>query len=247
MTRFKLTLEYDGTPFVGWQIQENGISIQGQLKNAIAAMTGCDVMPAGAGRTDAGVHARGQVAHIDLDKSWQATKLREGLNYHLKPDPIAVLQVEEVDEEFDARFSAQQRHYRYLIINRRAMLTLDHLRAMHVPRPLMPEEMQRASEMLIGQHDFTTFRSIHCQAKSPVKTIDEISVQRDGDTIIIDCSARSFMHNQVRSIVGSLVEVGIKRWTVEDFKNALEACDRSRCGTVAPAHGLYFMKVDYAG
>lgn len=245
MTRFKLTIEYDGSPFVGWQTQQNGVSIQGQLARAIQEMTGEKIIPRGAGRTDAGVHAKGQVAHIDLSKPWDAKKLREGLNYHLKPDPIAVLQVEQVGDDFDARFSAMQRHYQYMIVNRRAPLALQAMRAWHVQKAVDEQAMHRSAQALIGHHDFTTFRSIHCQAKSPEKSIDLINVSRDGEMILIDCSARSFMHNQVRSIVGSLVQVGLGKWPESQMKDALEAKDRARCGTVAPAHGLYFVAVDY--
>ncbi len=246
MTRFKLIIEYDGTPFVGWQVQNNGVSVQGQLQKAILAMTGEEPQPNGAGRTDAGVHARGQVAHIDLDERWTPQKLREGINYHLKPDPIAIIDVSVVDDGFDARFSAVRRHYRYKIIDRRSPLTIDKMRAMHVRYKLDEDAMQEAASLLVGCHDFTTFRSVHCQAKSPQKSIDTALITREGSEVFFDCSARSFMHNQVRSLAGSLVLVGRSKWSVDDFKSALEACDRARCGTVAPAHGLYFMRVDYA-
>jgi len=245
MSRFKLTIEYDGRPFVGWQVQKNGVSVQGQLHKAVVALSGVDFVPFGAGRTDAGVHARGQVAHIDLPDKWEVDKVRDGLNYHLKPDPIAVIGCELVDDEFDARFSATMRAYHYKIINRRAKLTLERGMAWHVARPLNEKTMATAAQDFVGVHDFTTFRSTHCQAKTAVKSIDCVQVQRVGDHIYIDVSARSFMHNQVRSMVGSLVEVGLGKWPVSGIRDALLACERTMCGPVAPAHGLYFMSVGY--
>ncbi len=245
MPRYKLSLEYDGTPFVGWQMQASGVSVQGQLQEALFHLTGETFVPKGSGRTDAGVHARGQVAHIDLEKAWPLDKIRDGLNYHLKPDPIAVLEVEEVSADFDARFSAKLRHYRYHVINRRARLTLERSRAWHVGRALDVADMKEAAQSFIGQHDFTTFRSVHCQAKSPVKTIDLFSVEAAQDFIVFSVSARSFMHNQVRSMVGSLVEVGLGKWVPSEIENALQAKDRARCGPVAPPDGLYFWSVDY--
>lgn len=245
MPRYKLTIEYDGQPFVGWQMQANGASVQGQLQAALYRLSGEAFTPRGAGRTDAGVHARGQVAHIDLTKNWAAEKIREGLNYHLKPDPIVVVKAQPVDDEFDARFSARCRHYRYLLINRRARLALERGRAMHEARPLDAESMQRAAQSFIGTHDFTTFRSAHCQAKSPVKSIDRFEVLARDGVIEFQVSARSFMHNQVRSMVGSLVEVGLEKWPVDGVATALAAKDRAACGPVAPADGLYFWAVDY--
>lgn len=245
MPRYKLTIEYDGTPYVGWQMQDNGPSIQGALQAALLKLSGVDFTPHGAGRTDSGVHARGQVAHIDLNAEWSLDKLRDGMNYHLKPVPISVICAEAVSDEFDARFSATARHYEYLIINRRARLTLDAMRAWHVARPLDNELMHLAAQNFVGHHDFTTFRSVHCQAKSPLKSIDKVEVIRSGEVISIFVSARSFMHNQVRSMVGSLVAVGTGKWQADGIKKALLAKDRAACGQVAPAHGLYFTKVDY--
>lgn len=245
MFRYKITIEYDGTPYVGWQIQDNGLSVQEVLSTAVKNLTGEEFVPKGSGRTDAGVHALGQVAHIDLSKDWNLSKIRDGLNYHLKPAPIAVTKAEVVDEEFDARFSAIRRHYRYVIVNRRARLTIDRAYAWQVPRPLDHELMNEAAQSFVGHHDFTTFRSTHCQAKSPLKTIDTVSVLREGEKVIVECSARSFMHNQVRSMVGSLAEVGMGKWPVSGIQSAIDAKDRAACGPVAPAHGLYFLKVEY--
>ena len=245
MARFKLTIEYDGTPFVGWQVQKQGLSVQGQLHRALLALSGEDFVPRGAGRTDARVHARGQVAHIELEKDWLADKVRDGLNYHLKPDPISVLSAEQVDDEFDARFGAVMRHYEYVIVNRRSRLALDANKAWHVGPHLDASAMHEAGQSFIGHHDFTTFRSVHCQAKSPLKSVESLSVQQEGARVSISVSARSFMHNQVRSMVGSLVQVGLGKWSVSGIAQALEAKDRAACGPVAPAWGLYFMQVDY--
>jgi tRNA pseudouridine38-40 synthase len=245
MPRYKLTLEYDGTPFVGWQMQENGSSVQRRLAEAIEAFSGEDVMPRGAGRTDAGVHALGQVAHFDLAKAWPPDKIRDALNAQLRPDPISVLLCEPAPEDFDARLSATARHYLYRIIDRRAPLALERDRAWGVFRSLDAEAMDEAAQVLLGNHDFTTFRSAECQAKSPVKTLDRLEVSRHGDIIRIEASARSFLHNQVRSMVGSLKLVGEGKWTARDLKEALQARDRSACGPVAPPCGLYLMKVDY--
>ncbi|GAB4229686.1 MAG: tRNA pseudouridine(38-40) synthase TruA [Methyloligellaceae bacterium] len=245
MPRFRLTIEYDGTPFVGWQVQKNGPSVQGRLSEAIEAFCGESVIPRGAGRTDAGVHALGQVAHIDLARDWPPDTVRDALNAHLRPDPVAVLSCEVVAGDFDARFSARQRHYLYRIIDRRAPLTLERERAWHVPTRLDVDAMHAAAQCLRGKHDFTTFRSVHCQAKSPVKTLAAISVSRVGAEIHITLSARSFLHNQVRSIAGSLRRVGEGKWGEADLRQALAAAERSACGPVAPPHGLYLVKVDY--
>ena len=245
MARFKLIIEYDGRPFRGWQKQADHPSVQEEIEKAVLGFSGEAALIGGAGRTDAGVHATGQVAHVDLNGSWDANRVREALNYHLKPNPIAILSVEEVSEEFDARFSAKARHYHYRIINRRPPLTFDRGQAMHVKHALDVAAMHEAAQCLVGTHDYTTFRHVHCQAKSPVKSIDHINVERNGDEISIFVSARSFLHNQVRSIAGSLVQVGSDRWAAADFKNALEACDRSRCGPVAPPDGLCLYQVDY--
>ena len=245
MPRYRLCIEYDGAGFCGWQMQDGQVSVQGRIGKAIKAFSGEDIIVNGAGRTDAGVHALGQVAHIDLSESWEANRIRGALNYHLKPDAISILMAEEVASEFDARFSATKRHYLYRIINRQAPLVIEAGRAWQVPVALDAGPMAEAAKLLLGRHDFTTFRSVHCQAKSPVKTIDAISVQRSGDEIEIRISARSFMHKQVRSIVGSLHYVGAGKWQVEDMGAALRACERAACAPIAPAHGLYLTGVDY--
>jgi tRNA pseudouridine38-40 synthase len=245
MPRYKLILEYDGTPFVGWQMQDNGPSVQGRLASAIRAFSGEDTIPRGAGRTDAGVHACGQVAHFDLAKHWPTDKVRDALNAHVRPDPISVLACERVAGDFDARFSATARHYLYRIVTRRGPLALDRNRAWHVVHALDAPAMHVSAQGLVGNHDFTTFRSTECQAASPVKTLDRLAVTQTGDEIMVEASARSFLHNQVRSMVGSLKLVGEGRWTAADLKHALDACDRSACGPVAPACGLYLMRVDY--
>ena len=246
MPRFKLTIEYDGAPFVGWQRQQNGVSVQETLEKAILAMTGEQSVAYGAGRTDAGVHASGQVAHVDLQRDWTPFRLMEGLNAHLAPSPVAVLQAEGAADDFDARRSALGRVYVYRIVNRRAPLTFDRGRAWKVRRRLDVEAMQEAARALVGRHDFTTFRDTQCQAKSPVRTLGRLDVWRDGEAIIFEVGALSFLHRQVRSMVGSLVDVGAGRWTAADLQAALEAADRARCGQVAPACGLYLARVEYA-
>jgi tRNA pseudouridine38-40 synthase len=245
MPRYKLTIEYDGTPFVGWQMQDNGPSIQAALTDAIAAFAGERVLAGGAGRTDAGVHALGQVAHIDLGKEWDVETVRDAINFHLRPRPIAVLQAERVDARFDARFSAIKRHYLYRIINRRSDLTLEHNRAWRVPHALDANAMHQAAQRLVGRYDFTTFRAAECQARSPVKTLDRLDVTREVDNLRITASARSFLHHQVRSMVGSLVHVGAGKWSADDLAAALAARDRTACGQVAPPQGLYLVRVDY--
>jgi tRNA pseudouridine38-40 synthase len=245
MPRYKLLLEYDGTPFVGWQVQDNGPSVQGRLAQAIKDFSGEETLPRGAGRTDAGVHALGQVAHFDLAKEWPTDKVRDALNAQLRPDPIAVLACDIVAGDFDARFSALARHYLYRIVNRRAPLALDRDRAWQVVQRLDAAAMHDAAQLLVGHHDFSTFRSSECQAASPLKTLDRLVVDRDGDAIRIEASARSFLHNQVRSMVGSLKLVGEGKWSAGDLEQALEARDRAACGPVAPASGLYLAKVDY--
>ena len=245
MPRYKLTIEYDGTLFVGWQVQENGLSVQGALTAAIAAFAGEKVAVQGAGRTDAGVHALGQVAHVDLAKHWDTDTVRDALNFHLRPHPIAILTAEQVADDFDARFSAIKRHYLYRIVNRRADLALERHRAWRLPRPLDAAAMHAAAQRLTGKHDFTTFRAAECQAKSPVKTLDRLDVARYGDTIEIRAVARSFLHHQVRSMVGSLVPVGDGKWSADDLAAVLHARDRTACGQVAPPEGLYLVKVDY--
>ena len=245
MPRYKLIIEYDGTPFVGWQMQGAGASVQGVLAQALEAMCGHAVRVAGAGRTDAGVHAHGQVAHVDLAKEWRPDRVRDAVNAHLRPHPVAVLSAEKVPDAFDARFSARKRHYLYRIVNRRADLALERARVWRVPRRLDTEAMHEAAQGLVGRHDFTTFRSTECQAKSPVKTLDRLDVARDGDEVLIKTAARSFLHNQVRSMVGSLVLVGDGMWSVDDLGGALAARDRAACGPVAPPQGLYLVSVDY--
>ena len=245
MPRYKLTIEYDGAPFAGWQVQADQSTVQGVLTLAVAAFAGESTLVQGAGRTDAGVHARAQVAHVDLAKDWDADTVRDALNAHLRPHPVAVLTAEKVAADFNARTSAVKRHYLYRIVNRRADLTLDLGHAWRVPRPLDVEAMHAAARHLIGKHDFTTFRSTECQAKSPVKTLDRLDVTRDGEEVTVLASARSFLHNQVRSMVGSLVMVGEGKWRPDDLKRALDARDRTACGQVAPPDGLYLMRVDY--
>jgi tRNA pseudouridine38-40 synthase len=245
MPRYKLTIEYDGTPFAGWQVQDNAATVQGALMTAVAAFCGETVAIQGAGRTDAGVHALGQVAHVDLSRDWDADTVRDAVNFHLRPRPVAVLAAEIVADDFNARFSAQKRHYRYRIVNRRADLALEVGRAWRVPRALDEAAMQAAAQHLVGKHDFTTFRASECQAKSPVKTLDTLDVTRSGDEVTVTTSARSFLHNQVRSMVGSLVLVGDGKWTPDDLAAALAAEDRTACGPVAPPDGLYLVKVDY--
>jgi tRNA pseudouridine38-40 synthase len=245
MPRYKLTIEYDGSPFAGWQIQADQPTVQGVIVAALAALTGEQPHVQGAGRTDAGVHARAQVAHVDLTKDWDTDTVRDALNAHLRPHPVAILSAEKVSTEFNARTSAVKRHYLYRILNRRPDLTLDLSRAWRIPRPLDADAMHLAAQRLIGKHDFTTFRSTKCQAKSPVKTLDRLDVERDGQTVSVHASARSFLHNQVRSMVGSLVAVGLSEWSADDLARALDARDRAACGEVAPPDGLYLMRVDY--
>ncbi len=245
MPRFKLTIEYDGTEFCGWQRQENGASIQQALEEAIFALTSEASTVHGAGRTDTGVHARGQVAHVDLSRSWDTWRLREAVNAHLTGRPIAVIKAERVSDECDARRDALRRHYLYLIVNRRAPLTLELNRAWHIKRALNAADMHEAAQVLIGKHDFSTFRDSQCQANSPLRTLDAFEVTREGEHVECRVSARSFLHRQVRSMVGSLVEVGFGKWSFADLRAALEAADRARCGPVAPACGLYLERVVY--
>ena len=245
MPRYALLVEYDGTPFVGWQRQANGLSVQQVLEEAVAAMTGEQALVQGAGRTDAGVHATGQVAHVDLARDWPADKLRAGLNFHLKAHPVVIRDAIAVAEDFHARFSATARHYLYRILNRPAPPALEKNRVWHVPQPLDAAIMHEAAQVLVGRHDFTTFRAAQCQAASPVKTLDAITVQRRGEELRINVSARSFLHNQVRSIAGSLKLVGQGKWTAGDLRAALQARQRAACGPVAPPQGLYLTRVDY--
>jgi tRNA pseudouridine38-40 synthase len=243
--RYKLVIEYDGTPFVGWQVQDNGVSVQGAIAAAVTAFSGETVPVQGAGRTDAGVHALGQVAHVDLAKDWETDSVRDALNFHLRPQPVAVLSAERVGDDFDARFSAIKRHYLYRIVNRRADLALEASRGWRVGRPLDAEAMHGAAQRLVGRHDFTTFRATECQAKSPVKTLERLDVARGGEELNVTAVARSFLHHQVRSMVGSLVHVGEGKWSAGDLAAALAARDRARCGQVAPPQGLYLVRVEY--
>jgi tRNA pseudouridine38-40 synthase len=245
MPRYKLTIEYDGAPFSGWQTQDGLLTVQGALSAAIEALTGEQILVQGAGRTDAGVHARGQVAHVDLSKDWDTDTVRDALNAHLRPHPVAVLSAERAADDFNARTSARKRHYLYRILNRRPDLTVDAGHAWRVPRPLDTAAMHEAAQRLIGKHDFTTFRSTECQANSPEKTLDVLSVERDSDAVNVTASARSFLHTQVRSMVGSLVMVGTGAWSADDLAKAFEARDRAACGPLAPPDGLYLMRVDY--
>lgn len=245
MPRYKLTIEYDGAPFQGWQLQADGPSVQGALETAVQDFSGEQLPVQGAGRTDAGVHALGQVAHVDFARGFDPGTVRDALNAHLRPWPVAVLKAEIVSDDFNARFSATRRHYLYRIINRRPDLALERGRAWRWARPLDAQAMHGAAQRLIGKHDFTTFRSTECQAKSAEKTLDQLDVTRSGEEIRIVTSARSFLHNQVRSMVGSLVNVGDGKWSADDLYAALKARDRTACGQVAPADGLYLAKVDY--
>jgi tRNA pseudouridine38-40 synthase len=245
MFRYKLTIEYDGTPFVGWQRQANGMSVQEAVETAVERICGERRVVHAAGRTDAGVHACGQVAHADLPREWRGDRLRDALNAHLKPAPVAVLAAEKVRADFEARFSAIARHYVYRILNRRAPPTLERDHVWHVARRLDAGAMHAAAQRVIGRHDFSTFRAAECQANSPVRTLDRLDVIRTGDLIEVHASARSFLHHQVRSIVGSLEHVGSGKWSAADLEAALLACDRARCGMVAPARGLFLMRVDY--
>jgi tRNA pseudouridine38-40 synthase len=245
MPRYKLIIEYNGAPFSGWQIQNEGLTVQGVMTAAVEALSGEKTLVQGAGRTDAGVHARGQVAHVDLAKSWESDTIRDALNAHLRPHPVAVLSAEQVSDDFNARMSAVKRHYLYRILNRRADLTVDAGFAWRVAKSLDADAMHGAAQRLTGKHDFTTFRSTECQAKSPEKTLDRLDVTRDRDEIVVLASARSFLHSQVRSMVGSLVKVGDGSWSAGELTAALAARDRAACGQVAPPDGLYLMRVDY--
>ena len=245
MTNFRLTVEYDGARYCGWQRQNNAPSIQASLEEALFKLSGIRTSIFAAGRTDAGVHAYAMTAHVELDRNFEADVVRDGLNFHLKPQPIAVLDVQIVADDFHARFSCVERQYEYQIINRRPPLTVSAGRAWHVYVPLEVEVMHQAAQSLVGHHDFTTFRASACQSHSPVKTLSSISVQRSADRIFLRCAAPSFLHHQVRSIAGTLVDVGRGKWAMGDVKDALRAADRMRCGQVAPAHGLYFVKAVY--
>ncbi len=247
MPRYRIDIEYDGGPYAGWQRQADQHSVQAAIEQAIHAFSGEEVTIRGAGRTDAGVHARGQVAHFDLAKDWAADRVMGAVNAHLLTagETVSVLAADKVADDFDARFSATARHYLYRIVNRRAPPALERGQVWHVARKLDAVAMHDAAHSLVGQHDFTTFRSVQCQAKSPVKTLDRLDVTRNGDLIEIRASARSFLHNQVRSMVGTLKRVGEGAWTADNVQAALEAADRSACGPVAPPDGLFLIQVDY--
>ena len=245
MPRYRLTLEYDGGPFQGWQRQSSGPSVQASLEEALEAFCGERTQVVGAGRTDAGVHACGQVAHLDLARTVAVETLRNALNHHLRPAPIVVLEAAAVSDDFHARFAARMRHYRYRIVNRRPPLALDRGRAWQVPGRLDAEMMHEAAQRLVGRHDFTSFRSALCQAQSPIKTLTQMTVVRQGDRIELSARARSFLHHQVRNMVGTLKLIGDGRWPVEPIEAALSARDRAAAGPTAPACGLYLMRVDY--
>ena len=246
MPRYRLTLEYDGTPpLSAGSARDNGRSVQGALEEAIEKLSGERVTVTGAGRTDAGVHARGQVAHFDLEKTFPPDTVRDALNHFLRPTPVTVLEAALAEGEFHARFSATGRHYLYRILNRRAPPALETSRVWHVSVPLDAPAMHDAAQRLVGNHDFTTFRAAECQAQSPVKTLDKLAVSRHGEEIHIEASARSFLHHQIRSFAGTLKLAGEGKWTSRDVAEALAARDRSRCGQVAPPDGLYLVRVDY--
>lgn len=245
MARFKLTIEYDGSGFVGWQRQDDRMSVQQALEEAIEKFSGERVSTQAAGRTDTGVHALGQVVHFDLSSDRDPFRVGEALNYHLKPHRVAVITAETVPETFEARFSALARSYEYRILNRRARPALDQGHVWHVSVPLDADAMHTAAQLILGRHDFSTFRAAECQANSPIRTLDVFSVSRLGEMVVVSAKARSFLHSQVRSMVGSLKLVGEGRWSPADFRAALDAAQRSRCGPLAPPDGLYFTKVDY--
>ncbi|MBW9112256.1 tRNA pseudouridine(38-40) synthase TruA [Rhizobium cauense] len=247
MHRYRMIVEYDGGPYVGWQRQENGPSVQGAIEKAILSASGETVSIRGAGRTDSGVHATGQVVHADLAREWSPFKLQNALNAHLKMarERVSIIEIETASEFFDARFSALRRHYLYRIISRRAPLALEAGKAWWVPKPLDHHAMHAAAQTLVGKHDFSTFRSAHCQANSPIRTLDRLDVTRNGDLIEIRATAQSFLHNQIRSFAGTLKLAGEGKWTPDDVRAALDARDRKACGPVAPPDGLYFMQVDY--
>lgn len=246
MQRFKLIIEYDGRPYVGWQRQENGPSVQQALEEAIGQFVPEDtVRVTGSGRTDAGVHAYGQVAHFDTARVITPDEVQGAINYHLRTEPVSVIAAEAVPQAFNARFSAEKRHYVYKIVNRRAPLTFDRGLKWHVKAPLDVPAMHMAAQSLVGCHDFTTFRHVNCQAKDPVKTMDYLRVERLGDEVHLFAGARSFLHHQIRSITGTLMLVGTGKWSASDVKTALEARDRAALGLNAPPDGLYFVNVEF--
>ena len=245
MQRYRLLIEYDGRPFCGWQRQAEDLTVQGAIEAAFFKFSGERAALQGAGRTDSGVHARGQVAHIELEKNWSSDKVQGAVNQHLQPLPVSILKVEKVSADFHARFSALRRHYVYRIINRRGPLTIDRGFAWHMKRNLNAEQMAEAALHLVGLHDFSTFRDAECQADSPMRNLGRFDIVRAGDVIECHVSAQSFLHRQVRSMVGSLENVGSGKWTPHDLKAALDAKDRKACGPVAPPDGLFLMQVDY--
>lgn len=245
MTRWKITIEYDGGPFVGWQRQAEGVSVQGSVEAAIEKFSQEKATLYGAGRTDSGVHALAQVAHFEITKEVGADTVRDALNFHLKALPIAILSAEVVDNTFNARVSATARHYRYRILNRRSPAALLIGRVWHLPQSLNVEAMHDAAQLLVGHHDFTSFRATSCQSKSPLKTLDRLTVTRNADEIIIEASARSFLHHQMRNFVGTLKLVGDGKWSRQDVKEALNAKHRAAAGPTAPSDGLYLLRVDY--
>jgi tRNA pseudouridine38-40 synthase len=245
MPRYRLLIEYDGRPFHGFQAQADLPSVQGSLERAVKKFCGEDLRVSAAGRTDTGVHATGQVVHIDLAKDWPAETVRNALNFHLMPDPVSVLSAEVAEGDWHSRFSATGRRYRYRILNRISPPALDQGRVWHVKKPLDAGAMHAAAQVLVGHHDFTTFRDLACQAKSPMKTLDVADVRREGEEVILEFASRSFLHRQVRSMTGTLAEVGVGRWTKDDVAAALAARDRRACGPVAPAEGLYLTGVTY--
>ena len=246
MPRYRLLVEYDGTDLAGWQLQDTLPTVQGVIEKAIENIHGVECRIFGAGRTDAGVHAFGQVAHVDLPRRWDPFVLRNALNGNMRPHRVSVIEIEEVPETFHARFSATERRYLYRILNRRAPAALDHGKVWHVAVPLDSDAMHAAAQVLVGTHDFTTFRASSCQALSPVKTLDVLRVSRYGEEIEIEAASRSFLHNQVRSMVGTLKLVGESKWSVRDVEQALAKKDRTACGVVAPPFGLYLVSVGYA-
>ncbi len=245
MPRYRLTIEYDGGPYRGFQAQGDLPSVQGSIEKAILGFTGETLRIHAAGRTDTGVHATGQVIHVDLARDWKPEVVVNALNAHLVPEPIAVLDAVIVSDDWHARFSAKERRYQYRILNRLAPPAIDQGKVWHVKKPLDAGAMHDAARVLVGHHDFTTFRDMQCQAKSPMKTLDIAAVRRESDMVLLEFASRSFLHRQVRSMAGSLVEVGVGRWTREDLQAALDARDRRACGPVAPADGLYFTGVRY--
>ena len=245
MPRYRLLVEYDGRPYRGYQSQAELPSVQDSIERAVNAFSGQSVRIHAAGRTDTGVHATGQVVHVDLEKDWKAAVVRDALNAHLTPEPISILEAQITDGDWHARFSAMERRYLYRILNRKSPPALDQGRVWHVKKLLDVAAMHEAAQALVGHHDFTTFRDMQCQARSPVKTLDVAEVRRDGEQVLLTFTARSFLHRQVRSMTGTLAEVGAGRWTKADFVGALEARDRTACGPVAPPDGLYLTGVGY--